>query len=179
MKTQKPDRRNFLRRGLGGMALAGAAGAAVVLPSSARGQRMRPGKKVIVRPGESLSPNAVFSPGIQFGRLLFVSGQGAHDPKTHQVVEGPFSNQVRQCLENLRTVLEAAGSSLDQVLKCTVFLKDIGDYKDLNETYHKFFPTNPPARSTVAVKDLPGDSPVEIECFAYAEMTRPAPRARS
>jgi 2-iminobutanoate/2-iminopropanoate deaminase len=84
-------------------------------------------------------------------------------------VEGPFPNQVRQCLENIKTVLEAAGSSLDRVLKCNVFLTDIANFRAMNEVYHTFFPTDPPARSTVAVKDLPGDSPVEIECIAYVE----------
>jgi 2-iminobutanoate/2-iminopropanoate deaminase len=130
---------------------------------------MRPGKMVIYKPGEEPSPTRILSSGIQFGRLLFVSGQGAHDPKTHKVVAGPFPDQVRQCLENVKTVLEAAGSSLDRVLKCTVFLTDIGNFAAMNEVYHTFFPTDPPARSTVAVKDLPGESPVEIECVAYVE----------
>ena len=115
------------------------------------------------------SPTRILSSGIQFGRLLFVSGQGAHDPKTHKVVAGPFPDQVRQCLENVKTVLEAAGSSLDRVLKCTVFLTDIGNFAAMNEVYHTFFPTDPPARSTVAVKDLPGESPIEIECIASVE----------
>jgi 2-iminobutanoate/2-iminopropanoate deaminase len=69
-------------------------------------------------------------------------------------------------LENVKAVLEAAGSSLDRVLKCNVFLTDIATFQAMNEVYHTFFPTNPPARSTVAVKDLPGQSPVEIECIA-------------
>jgi 2-iminobutanoate/2-iminopropanoate deaminase len=170
MSTTKPDRRNFLRRGLSGVAAAGVAGA-IALPASAQAPRMRmqPGKKVIYKPGEEPSPTRILSSGIQFGRLLFVSGQGAHDPKTHKVVEGPFSNQVRQCLENVKTVLEAGGSSLDRVLKCLVFLTDISKFQEMNEVYHTFFPTDPPARSTVAVKDLPGESPVEIECVAYVE----------
>mgnify|MGYP002396919098 FL=1 len=133
---------------------------------------MRPGKRIILKPGEQPSPATILSSGIQFGRLLFVSGQGAHDPKTHKVVEGPFPNQVRQCLENVKTVLEAASSSLDRVLKCTVFLTDISNFQAMNEVYHTFFPTEPPARSTVAVKDLPGESPVEIECIAYVDRVR-------
>jgi 2-iminobutanoate/2-iminopropanoate deaminase len=76
---------------------------------------------------------------------------------------------VKQCLENIKTVLEGAGSSLDRVLKCTVFLTDISKWGEMNVVYHQYFPTDPPARSTVAVKDLPGDSPVEIECIAYVE----------
>jgi 2-iminobutanoate/2-iminopropanoate deaminase len=166
MSVQKTVRRNFLRRSLGGTAAAAAA-SAVILTQPAAAQQAMPKKKVIYRPGEQPSQGAIFSPGIQFNPLLFVSGQGAHDPKTHTVVQGPFSNQVRQCLENLKTVLEAAGSSLDRVLKCTVFLTDIADFPAMNEVFHTFFPTDPPARSTVAVKDLPGKSPIEIECIAF------------
>jgi len=165
MSKSKPDRRNFLR--LGGLAAAGVG--AVALPVAAKAQMMRPKKKVILRPGEKQSPTAILSPGIQFGHLLFVSGQGAHDPKTHKVEQGPFSSQVRQCLENVKTVLEAGGSSLDRVLKCLVFLTDISKFQEMNEVYHTFFPTEPPARSTVAVKDLPGESPIEIECIASVE----------
>jgi 2-iminobutanoate/2-iminopropanoate deaminase len=165
MRTEKPDRRKFLRRGVSGIAAAGVVG----LPQSAKAQRMRPTKKVVLKPGQQLSPDAIFSPGIQFGRLLFVSGQGAHDPKTHKVEDVPFPQQARQCMENVKSVLEAAGSSLDQVLKCTVFLTDIANYKAFNDVYHTFFTTEPPARSCIGVKELPGDSPVEVECFAYVD----------
>jgi 2-iminobutanoate/2-iminopropanoate deaminase len=168
MKTEKPDRRKFLRRGMSGIAAASVAGV-VGLPQAAKAQRMRPTKKVVLKPGQKLSPDAIFSPGIQFGRLLFVSGQGAHDPKTHKVEDVPFPQQARQCMENVKSVLEAAGSSLDQVLKCTVFLTDISNYKAFNDVYHTFFTTEPPARSCVGVKELPGDSPVEVECFAYVD----------
>ena len=164
MRTRQPDRRKFLTQTLKRGSVAGAA--ALALPGAAAAKK-RTEKKVITRPGESLSPSAIFSPAIQFGDLLFVSGAGAHNPKTHKVEPGPFPDQARQCLENIKAVLEAAGSSLDRVLKCTVFLTDISQYGPMNEVYHSFFTTNPPARSTVAVKDLPGDSPIEIECFAY------------
>lgn len=171
MSTRTRSRRNFLRRTVGGMLAAGAT-SAVALPPRAKAQRARPAKKVIYKPGEISSPTTILSSGIQFGRLLFVSGQGAHDPKTKKVVEGPFPNQVRQCLENVKTVLEAAGSSLHRVLKCTVFLTDIANFQAMNEVYRTFFPTDPPARSTVAVKDLPGESSVEIECIAYVDSMR-------
>ncbi len=167
MRTSKPNRRKFLSSTLGGAATAGAA--ALSLPSAAQAKKTALGKKVVRRAGASPQPDAILSPGIQFGNLLFVSGAGAHDPKTHKVVDGPFSNQVRQCLENIKAVLEGAGSSLDRVLKCNVFLTDISTFQAMNEVYHTFFPTDAPARSTVAVKDLPGDSPVEIECIAYVE----------
>jgi len=166
MKNQKPDRRKFLNRGFKAAGVA-AAVSALSLPPSSEAAKGKAAKKVIYKPGEKPSPDAIYSPGIQYGNLLFVSGAGAHDPVTHKVVEGPIQNQVRQCLENIKAVVEAAGSSMDQVLKCTVFLTDITKWGEMNVVYHQFFPTNPPARSTVAVKDLPLDSPVEIECIAY------------
>lgn len=168
MQKNDSDRRKFLCSTLTGTgAIAGAAAWGV--PASGKSAQGKTVKKVITRDGKPLPPDTILSPGIQFGNLLFVSGAGAHDPKTHKVVEGPFSHQVRQCLDNVKAVLEAAGSSLDRVLKCNVFLTDIANFQAMNEVYHTFFPTNPPARSTVAVKDLPGDSPVEIECIAYVD----------
>ena len=167
MRAQTSDRRKFISRALSGAAAAGTI--TLASPSAGMAAKGKTRKKVINRPGESPTPATLFSPGIQFGNLLFVSGQGAHDPKTHKVVEGPFPNQVRQCLENVKAVLEAAGSSLDRVLKCTVFLTDISTFLAMNEVYHTFFANDPPARSTVAVKDLPGNSPVEVECIAYVE----------
>lgn len=162
MNSPKNNRRKFLRSGLAATAIV--APGALARPASAQSPKT---KKVIYRKGEKPSPDAILSAAIQFGDLLFVSGAGAHDPATHKVVEGPFQNQVKRCLENIKMVLEAAGSSLDRVLKCTVFLTDISKFAEMNATYHQYFPTEPPARSTVAVKDLPGDSPVEIECIAY------------
>jgi 2-iminobutanoate/2-iminopropanoate deaminase len=162
---KESNRRRFLKGTVSGAgAVAGVMALAAPAPAASK-----KGKKVITRPGQPMSPSSILSPGIQFGNLLFVSGAGAHDPKTHKVVEGPIQNQVRQCLENLKTVVEAAGSSMDKVLKCNVFLVDIKDFQAMNEVYHTFFPTNPPARSTVAVKDLPGESPVEIELIAYVD----------
>ncbi len=164
MSVQKAVRRDFLRRGFGGIA-AGAASVSI-LPKPAWAKQPKPVKKVIYKAGEKPSADSILSSGIQLGNLLFVSGQGAHDPETHQVVKGPFPEQVRRCLENIKMVLEAAGSSLDRVLKCNVFLTDITNFQAMNVVYHTFFATDPPARSTVAVKDLPGESPVEIECIA-------------
>jgi len=163
---RKVNRRKFLGQAVGGTA---ATTIALSRTGSAKPPKQKVGKKVISKAGEKPSPNRVLSSGIQFGQLLFVSGQGAHDPETRKVVEGPFANQVRRCLENVKMVLDAAGSSLDRVLKCTVFLTDIANFQTMNEVYRTFFPTDPPARSTVAVKDLPGESPIEIECIAYVD----------
>jgi 2-iminobutanoate/2-iminopropanoate deaminase len=164
MYKPKSNRRSFMRGSLAGTLAVGTA--TLVLPAGGTGAQGAQ-KKVITRPGQTITPATVLSPAIQFGDLLFVSGAGAHDPDTHKVVPGPISNQVKQCLENLKAVLVAGGSSLDKVLKCTVFLTDIANFQAMNEVYHQYFLTNPPARSTMAVKDLPGESPVEIECIAY------------
>ena len=165
MKTRQSDRRKFLRRGLTGAALA--VSGAVALPARAKSSAGKNVKKVIHKKGEEAPKDAVFSSAIQYGNLLFVSGAGAHDPVTHKVVQGSFQDQVRQCLKNIGTVLESAGSSPEKVLKCTVFLTDITKWGEMNVVYHEFFHTDPPARSTIAVPALPGDSPVEIECIAY------------
>lgn len=83
--------------------------------------------------------------------------------------EGDVRAQTRACLENLKAVLEAGGSSLDQVVKTTVFLKDMETFLEMNETYQEFFPRNPPARAAVEVARLPKDVLVEIQCVALAE----------
>lgn len=168
MSSKKSDRRKFLGKTLTGTAAA-AGVATLAVPPGAQAAKAKPKKKVIYKPGEQPSPDKILSSGIQYGNLVFVSGAGAHDPKTHKVVDGPFPNQVRQCLENVKTTVEAAGSSMDRVLKCLVFLTDISTFQEMNKVYHTFFPTDPPARSTVAVKELPGESPIEIECIAYVD----------
>jgi 2-iminobutanoate/2-iminopropanoate deaminase len=167
MWAQKSERRKFLSRALGGAAVGGAA--TLASPAAVTAAKEKTRKQIITRPGEPLAPGAVLSPVVRYGNLLFVSGQGANDLKTRKIVEGPIGNQVRQCLENLKTALEAAGSSLERVLKCTVFLTDISNFQEMNQVYHRFFATDPPARSTIAVKDLPGNTPVEIECYAYVD----------
>jgi len=165
MRTKTSPRRSFLKGSLVGAMTIGAT--TLPLPASAAPGKSGAQKKVITRPGEPLTPASLFSPATQLGNLLFLSGSGAHDPQTHKVAPGPIGNQVKQCLENLKTVLEAAGSSMNKVLKCTVFLTDITDFPAMNDVYHSYFPANPPARTTIAAKDLPGGSPVEIECIAY------------
>jgi 2-iminobutanoate/2-iminopropanoate deaminase len=163
MRNRQSNRRSFLKASLAGSATAGAA--SLALPARAAGKSGAE-KKIINPSGQPLAPTAMFSPATQLGNLLFLSGSGAMDPATHKVVPGPIGNQVKQCLENLKVVLTAAGSSMDKVLKCTVFLTDITNFQAMNEVYHSYFTSNPPARTTIAVKDLPGESPVEIECIA-------------
>ena len=97
---------------------------------------------------------------------MFTSGQIPIDPMTGEFVLGGISEQTEQVLKNVTAVLEAAGSSLEQVVKTTVFLADMKEFSAMNEVYAKFFPAPPPARSTVAAAGLPRDARVEIEVVA-------------
>ena len=107
-----------------------------------------------------------YSQAIRAGNLLFVSGQIPLDPNTGQVVEGDAAVQTARVLRNLSAILEAAGSSLNQVLKTTVYLKDMADFAIMNEVYGRFFPETPPARATVEVARLPRNVAVEIDLIA-------------
>ena len=117
------------------------------------------------------APAAVgpYSQGIHVRHLVFTAGQLAIDPATGKLVEGGIEEQTRQVLRNIAAVLEAAGASLDTVVKTTVFLKDIGDFKAMNEVYAEFFAADPPARSAVQVAALPLGGLVEIEAVAIVK----------
>jgi 2-iminobutanoate/2-iminopropanoate deaminase len=114
------------------------------------------------------APKAIgpYSQAVVWNDLVFLSGQIPLDPITGQIIEGDIEAQTEQVLRNLQAVLEAAGSSLEKVLKTTVFLKDMGDFPRMNEIYGSFFPENSPARSTVEAARLPKDVQVEIDCIA-------------
>ena len=103
------------------------------------------------------------------GRLVFVSGQTPIDPTSGKLIEGDVSAQTRRCLQNVAAVLKAAGSSPELVVKTTVFLVDMADFKAMNAVYAEFFGSVPPARSTIAVAGLPLGARVEIEAIAVAE----------
>lgn len=108
-----------------------------------------------------------YSQGIEFdSKLVFTSGQIPLDPKTGQMVEGDIKVQTRQVLENLKAVLEAGGSNLKKVIKCTVFLADMNDFASMNEIYGEYFNQAPPARSAFQVARLPKDARIEIEAIA-------------
>jgi 2-iminobutanoate/2-iminopropanoate deaminase len=111
------------------------------------------------------SPNGIFTPAIVTGDLVFTSGQIGVDAKG-QIVEGGIEAQTEQVFRNLTTVLEAAGSSVDNIVKATVFLADMNDYNTMNELYKKHFKGDPPARTTVQVARLPRDAKIEIEAVA-------------
>ena len=112
------------------------------------------------------TPNGIFSSAIVVGDLVFTSGQIGLDPKTGQFPEGGVEAQLEQVFRNLSAVLEASGSSIDHVVKATVFLADMNDYNTMNELYRKKFKGDPPARSTVQVARLPRDARIEIEVVA-------------
>jgi 2-iminobutanoate/2-iminopropanoate deaminase len=103
------------------------------------------------------------------GKFVYTAGQVAIDPATNQVVEGDIKVQTRQVLNNIQEVLKAAGSSMNSVVKTTVFLKDLNDFAAMNEAYAEFFSGSAPARSTVEVARLPRDMKVEIEAVAVVE----------
>jgi 2-iminobutanoate/2-iminopropanoate deaminase len=98
--------------------------------------------------------------------LLFASGQVALDPRTNEFIGGDIRQQTERAMENIKAVVEAAGSNLHHVVKSTVFLKDMNDFAAMNEAYGKYFTAAPPARSTVQVARLPKDALVEIEVIA-------------
>ena len=114
------------------------------------------------------APAAVgpYSQAINTGPLVFVSGQIPFDPATGEIVPGDVQDQTRQSLKNVREVLLAAGSSMDKIVKATVFITDMNDFPKINEVYAEFFPENPPARACVEVSRLPKDVNVEIEAIA-------------
>jgi 2-iminobutanoate/2-iminopropanoate deaminase len=110
---------------------------------------------------------APYSQGIAFGDLVFVSGQVPIDPSTNETVEGGIEAQTERTLENLKAVLEEAGSSLDKVLKASIFLADLADFAAMNEVYGRYMGATPPARATVQVGGLPSGVRIEIEVVAH------------
>jgi 2-iminobutanoate/2-iminopropanoate deaminase len=114
------------------------------------------------------APKAIgpYSVATGFCEFVFTAGQGGLDPATNELVPGGIEAETRQALTNIKHVLEAAGSSLECVLKTTVFLQDIGDFSRMNAVYSEFFKSNYPARSTVQVAAIPKGGAVEIEAIA-------------
>ena len=114
------------------------------------------------------APNAVgpYVQGVRAGDFLFVSGQVALDPATGQLVDGGVEAQTERVLKNVRAILEAGGSSLDRVVKATVYLTDLGEFETMNRVYASFFGDSRPARVTVEVSRLPRNGKVEIDAIA-------------
>ena len=116
------------------------------------------------------APKAIgpYSQAIRANGFLFVSGQVCFDPATGNLISGGIQDQTEQVIRNLSAILQAAGSGMDRVVKTTVYLKNMSEFAQMNEVYGKFFPSAPPARSTVEVARLPKDVAVEIDVIALA-----------
>ena len=133
--------------------------------AGAAGRRVAPDVEYLSSP-ESEGLSLPFSEAVRVGDVLYLSGQVGNVPGELELVPGGIGPESRQTLENIRSALERYGSSLDRVVKCTVFLADIAEWPALNEVYREFFPDNPPARSALAASGLALDARVEIECIA-------------
>lgn len=120
------------------------------------------------------APKAIgpYSQAVVHDGIAYLSGQIALDPATGQLIEGDVMAQTRRVLDNLKAVLEAAGSSLGAVLKTTVYLKDMADFPKMNEVYAQYFTADPPARSTVQAAALPRNVAVEIDAIAAVSSDR-------
>lgn len=164
------NRRNFIRRGV----TASAAFSAVALPAAAQEKPAKadenpakpakednPAKKIHYRSGKKPEKPPLFSGAVSYGNLLFISGVGAH-------FEGDIKAHTKHVLDQIQQQLEAAGSSMDKVLKCNVYLNDLKDYAAMNETFKGRFGEEPPVRTTIAAAGgIPGNSLVEIDVIAY------------
>ncbi len=117
----------------------------------------------------SKAPVAIgpYSQAVLYESLVFCSGQIPLDPHTGEITDGGISEQTHQVMKNLGEVLNASGSHWDKVLKCSIFLIDMNDFPIVNTVYAEYFKTDPPARETVAVKELPAKARVEISCIAH------------
>jgi 2-iminobutanoate/2-iminopropanoate deaminase len=124
-------------------------------------------KKQVIKTEKAPKAIGPYSQAIQAGNFLFLSGQIPLDPKTGELVKGDIQQQTQQVLENIKGVLESQKLRMENVVKMTIFLKDIGNFNQVNEVYATYFPSSPPARSTVEVAKLPKDADIEIEAVAF------------
>ncbi len=122
--------------------------------------------KTAIKLSDTVGP---FSPAVRAGNFLFVSGQIPRNPDTQQMADPTIEAQTRQVLENVKSVLQASGSSLDRVVKVTIFLDDMDNYAAVNKIYAQYFTADPPARACVQVARLPLDVKIEIECIALVQ----------
>jgi 2-iminobutanoate/2-iminopropanoate deaminase len=120
-----------------------------------------------IYPSDTPRPRGPYSPAVRAGDFIFVAGQGPVDPVTNEFSFGDIQHETRVTLNNVRRILETAGASMADVVKCSVFLKDGRDFSAMNEIYAEFFGENKPARTTVETKFANPDMKVEIDCIAY------------
>lgn len=158
-------RRTFLRN-------AAASGlVAAVVPRVAESAQNKPAssttKLYAISTDQAPKPVGPFSQAIKANGFIFVAGQTARDPHTGQVIEDDITRQTERVMENIKVILEAAGSSFGRTVKTTVYLKDMNDFDAMGKVYSRYFPSHPPARATVEVTRLHGGR-VEIELIALA-----------
>ena len=122
--------------------------------------------KTVIATDAEAKPVGPYSQAIRANGMIFVSGQISFNPETDAIVDGGIAAQTDRALRNVAAILTAAGSSMDKVVRCVVFLKNMSDFSSMNEVYATFFRENPPARTTVTVADLPKDALIEIEATA-------------
>ena len=125
--------------------------------------------KQIIHTKQAPAAIGPYSQAVAVNGMVFTAGQVAINPETGNVIEGGIKEQTRRVLQNVQAILEAAGTYLTNVVKTTVFIKDMNEFTAMNEVYAEFFKENPPARSTVEVARLPRDVRVEIEAIALLE----------
>ncbi len=124
-------------------------------------------KKEVIKTDRAPKGSVPLSQAIKCGEWLFCSGQLGRDPATGKLVPGGIAAETRRALESLKAVVEAAGSSLDKAVKVTIFMADVAELKEMNAVFSEYFPEDPPARTTLAVKELIGRGRVEIELIAH------------
>jgi len=122
-----------------------------------------------ISPPSLPTPRGPYSPAVRAGNFIFVSGQGPVDPETNQFSFGDIQHETRLVLNNIKRILEGCGASMADVVKCSVFLKDGGDFSAMNQVYAEFFGQDKPARTTVEAKFAEPRMKVEIDCIAYRE----------
>ena len=124
-------------------------------------------RKEVVHTDKVPPARVPLSQGIKAGEWVFASGQLGNDPRTKRLAEGGIAAETRQVLENLKAVLEAGGSSLENVVKVTIYMVDLGELMAMNEVFAQYFPVDPPARTTFQCARLVADARVEIEAIAF------------
>ncbi|MBA9076013.1 MULTISPECIES: RidA family protein [Rufibacter] len=120
----------------------------------------------IIESKQAPAPIGPYSQAVQAGNTLYISGQIALNQETGQLVQEDIQTETHQVMKNLQYILQAAGMDFTNVVKCSIFVKDLGNFAAINETYGSYFTSNPPARETVEVSRLPKDVNVEISCIA-------------
>jgi 2-iminobutanoate/2-iminopropanoate deaminase len=124
-------------------------------------------KKEIIRTDKGFVSKSPLSQAVKVGNMLFISGQVPVDSKTMQLVSEDFAVQAKTVLDSIKGIMEAAGGTLGNISKTTVFLTDMARFGEMNEIYKTYFPEEPPARTCIGVKELPRKSQIEIEAIAY------------